>query len=201
MQSMQSISNPTISQCGTTPPLQTSNLRSLARAFLPLAAAILTLVLSTASSSFAGSATWKKIPATNDWQTAANWTPRTVPNGPLDTATFASSNQTGVDLAQFGDIEVNGIVFKPGASAFTISTELPNLIISGVGITNNSGIVQNFAPSGPAQITFLNGATAGSLTAFTNGGSITFGDTSTAGNATFTNNGLIRLAPSRRQAM
>jgi autotransporter-associated beta strand protein len=160
-----------------------SPLRSIARAFL------LTLLLGTASSSFAGSATWKKSPATNDWQTAANWTPRTVPNGPLDTATFASSNQTGVDLAQFGDIEVNGIVFKPGASGFTISTELPNLIISGVGITNNSGIVQNFAPSGPAQITFLNSATAGSLTAYTSFGTITFGGTSTAGNASFTNIG------------
>src|SRR6266480_7785191 len=103
-----------------------SPLRSLARAFLPSAAAILTLLLSTASSSFAGSATWKKVPASNDWQTAANWTPRTIPNGPDDTATFASSNQTTVDLAQFGEIEVNSIVFKPGASAFTISTEIPN---------------------------------------------------------------------------
>src|SRR5437870_8785065 len=115
-----------------------SPLRSLARAFLPSAAVILTLLLSTASSSFAGSAIWKKSPTTNDWQTASNWTPRTVPNGPGDTATFASSNITAVDLAQFGDIEVNGIVFKPGASAFTISNEIPNLIISGVGIMNNS---------------------------------------------------------------
>jgi hypothetical protein len=81
-----------------------SPLRSLARVFLPSAAAILALLVSTASSSFAGSATWKKSPATNDWQTASNWTPRTVPNGPGDTATFASSNQTGVDFAQFGDI-------------------------------------------------------------------------------------------------
>jgi autotransporter-associated beta strand protein len=85
-------------------------------------------------------------------------------------------------------------VFKPGASAFTISSELPNLIISGVGITNNSGIVQNFAPSGPAQITFLNGATAGNLTNFTNRGTITFGGTSTAGNATFNpNNGTVNF--------
>src|SRR5207249_11292203 len=102
--------------------------------------------------------------------------PRTVPSGPGDTATFASSNITAVDLAQFGDIEVNGIVFKPGASAFTISNEIPNLIISGVGIMNNSGIVQNFAP-GPAQITFLNAATAGNLTNFTNRGTITFDNT------------------------
>src|SRR6266550_5934954 len=89
-------------------------------AFLPAAAAILTLVLLTASSTFAGSATWKVSPTTDDWNTAANWTPRTVPNGPLDTATFASSRQTGVFFAS--DTEVNGIVFKPGASAFTIQS-------------------------------------------------------------------------------
>jgi autotransporter-associated beta strand protein len=195
---MQSINNSSTNGRGPTPPLETSNrnniqspLRSIARGcFLPSAAAILTLLLATASSSFAGSATWKKIPASNDWQTAANWTPRTVPSGPDDTATFASSNQTTVDLAQFGEIEVNSIVFKPGASAFTISTELPNLIISGVGITNNSGIVQNFAPTGPA-ITFRNGATAGNLTNFANRGTINFGDTSTASNASFTNNGQV----------
>src|SRR5438067_5046585 len=153
-----------------------------------LIAAILTLVLSTASSSFAGSATWKASPATNDWNTASNWTPRTVPNGPADTATFVRSNQT--DVLVTADIEVNSIVFNPRASAFTIDFPLgaPTLTISGVGITNNSGIVQNFAPSsGNTFITFLHSATAGSLTAFTNNGAVTFGDTSTADNSTFTN--------------
>src|SRR5262249_55110103 len=60
-----------------------------------------------------------------------------------------------------------------------------------VGITNNSGIVQNFLLNrGAAQIEFLNSATAGSLTAFTNFAiGITFGQTSTAGNATFNNIG------------
>ncbi len=86
--------------------------------FLPSVAAILTLLFSTASSSFAGSATWKQSPASGDWFTATNWTPRTIPNGPGDTATFASSNQT--DVLVTTDIEVNGIVFKPRASAFTI---------------------------------------------------------------------------------
>jgi len=156
--------------------------------------AILTLVLSTASSSFAGSATWKASPVTNDWNTASNWTPRTVPNGPADTATFVRSNQT--DVLVTTDIEVNGIVFQPRASAFTIDFPLnaPTLTISGVGITNNSGIVQNFAPSsGNTFITFLNSATAGSLTAFTNNGNITFAGTSTADNSTFTNNGQVNF--------
>ena len=59
--------------------------------------------------------------------------------------------------------------------------------ISGVGITNNSGIIQNFV-SGPTVINFFNHATAGSLTHFTNTGDVNFSDSATAGNATFTNN-------------
>src|SRR6266480_3510484 len=166
-----------------------SPLRSLERTFLSSAAAILTLLLSTASSTFAGSSTWKANPANGGWTIASNWTPATVPNGPADTATFATSNQRFL-VFEF-DIEVNGIVFNRGASAFTIAPQLaPTLTISGVGITNNSGIVQNFAPGpGSAQMVFLNSATAGSLTAFTNTGNITFGATSTADHATITNNG------------
>src|SRR6266576_3851590 len=136
-------------------------------ALLPSTTAILTLILSTASSTFAGSATWKASPATDDWNTAANWTPRTVPNGPADTATFSRSNQTGVFIAL--DTEVNGIVFNPRASAFTIASEptlTPALTVSGPGVTNNSGIVQNFVINpGGAQIFFLNSATVGMLTA------------------------------------
>jgi autotransporter-associated beta strand protein len=156
------------------------------------AAPLLTLLLATASSSFAGSATWKAAPATGDWFTATNWTPTTVPNGPADTATFASSNKRRPFIAF--NAEVNGIVFNPGASAFTIMNApgtSPTFTISGVGITNNSGIVQNFAfELAGAQILFLNSATAGSLTAFTTT-NMTFGGNSTAGNATFTNNGLV----------
>jgi autotransporter-associated beta strand protein len=148
--------------------------------------AMLLLLLSTASSTFADSATWKTSPATGDWNHAANWTPLTVPNGPSDTATFAASNTTGVSLS--ANTEVNGIVFNAGASPFTITVStqpLFNLTISGVGITNNSGIAQNFAALGYGQIVFRNSATAGSGTFF---GTIVFYDASTAGNGTFTNN-------------
>src|SRR5215510_6747541 len=50
-----------------------SPVRSLARAFLPSAAAILTVLLSTASSSFAGSATWKANAANGEWFNVDNW--------------------------------------------------------------------------------------------------------------------------------
>jgi autotransporter-associated beta strand protein len=86
------------------------------------------------------------------------------------------------------DTEVNGIVFNAGASPFTFINQAPTVTISGKGITNNSGIVQNFTP-GPGQITFTNSATAGSSTSFTNTGAIAFGGSSSAGNATFSNDG------------
>ena len=122
-----------------------------------VAIAMLLLLLSIASSTYADSATWKSSPATGDWNTAANWTPMTVPNGPSDTATFATSNRTAVSLSAY--TEVNGIVFNAGASAFTITVSPANLgrllTISGVGITNDSGVIQHFVTaSGPGILDF-----------------------------------------------
>src|SRR5438094_4369244 len=138
-----------------------------------VAIAMLLLLLSIASSTYADSATWKSSPVTGGWNTAANWTPTTVPNGPSDTATFATSNRTAVSLS--ADTEVNGIVFNPGASAFTITVR-PNLTLrfSGVGITNNSGIAQNFVAAADrlgnsAEIVFVNSASAANGTIINNG--------------------------------
>src|SRR5713226_1590069 len=98
------------------------------------------------NTAFAGSATWSSTPGSGDWNTAGNWTPQTVPNGPSDVATFATSNQAAVSLS--AQTEVNAITFDSGASPFTITTPANNsgfgLIISGVGVTNNSGTTQNF---------------------------------------------------------
>src|SRR3954462_5040010 len=66
----------------------------------------------------ADSATWKANPISGDWNTAANWTPMTVPNAPTDKATFATSNQTTVSNS--AAVEVDGVVFNAAASAFTI---------------------------------------------------------------------------------
>ncbi len=147
---------------------------------------VVALISFVATAAFAGSATWKANPGSGTWNTAANWTPATVPNGAADTATFAFSNIRSVFFA--ADTEVNGIVFNAGASPFTFINQAPTVTISGKGITNNSGIVQNFTP-GPGQIIFTNSATAGSLTSFTNTGAIAFGGSSSAGNATFSNDG------------
>ena len=48
------------------------------------------------SAVYAGSATWNLNPPSGEWNTAANWTPATVPDGPSDVATLGLSNQTSV---------------------------------------------------------------------------------------------------------
>ncbi len=178
-----------------------SSLRSRAWPFLLSAAAILAVLLSTASRTFADSATWQATPATGDWNTATNWTAGGPPNGPSDMAFFATSNTTAVSLS--ANTEVNGTVFNSGGSAFTITASpMFTLTISGVGITNNSGTAQNLVADidgagNFGTIAFTNSATAGSLTAFTangatfggaSGGTMQFFGTSTAGNGAFTIN-------------
>jgi hypothetical protein len=123
------------------------------------------LLISARSNAFGGSATWLASPTTGDWNTAGNWTAGGPPNGSADTATFALSNTTGVSVSQF--TVLNGIVFNAGASAFMIETGANVLRFDGVGITNNSGITQNFVAGFEATgsyglISFNNSATAGS---------------------------------------
>jgi autotransporter-associated beta strand protein len=153
----------------------------------------LVFLLLAAATAFAGSATWDLNPTDSVWNTATNWTPPTVPNGPADTATFGVSNRTDIENNSTDDIEVNGIVFNAGASAFTIAFGNASFFhaftISGVGITNNSGITQNFVIEdfgNAATMIFKNSATAGDQTVFTTlaSNSTEFHDTSTAGNAT-----------------
>jgi len=147
-------------------------------------AIILTLAIAALNSVYAGSATWNANPVDNDWNNPANWTPATVPNGPNDTATFGVSSTTEVSIT--APIEVNSIVFSPGASAFTITLPASGsivLTISGAGITNDSGGTQNFVTYGH-DISFHNNASADDATFAINGGNIIFSDDSTAANAT-----------------
>src|SRR4030095_15149795 len=150
-------------------------------------AIVLTLALGALRAVYADSATWNVNPISNDWNTAVNWMPNTVPNGPNDTATFDDSNITQLSLSD--GIEVDSIVFNPGAAAFPISNKRGvTLTISGAGITNNSGVLQNFVNH--SKINFRDQASAGEAV-FTNElsaeGSIIFYDSSTADRATVTN--------------
>jgi autotransporter-associated beta strand protein len=148
------------------------------------------------------SATWQVKPASGNWNDLLNWMPSSIPNGPADTAAFGLSTFTNVFLS--ANTEVNGIAFNAGASAYTISASPTfTLTLSGSGITNDSGIGQNFVAAVDSAghsgtIMFTGSATAGNLTTFTangslvaniDGGVITFRDISTAGMGTFVING------------
>jgi len=150
------------------------------------------------SVTYAISAQWDLDPISRNWNTAANWTPMGIPNGAADTATFGLSNTTNVSIS--ADTEVNAITFTSAATNPYTITARPGLTltISGVGIVNNSGTTQNFVTDSDTagHIKFANNATAGNGTAFTNSGSVEFSNTSveffnssTAGSATFTNEG------------
>ncbi len=150
----------------------------------------LTLTFAVGCNALGGSATWNSNPTTGDWNTAANWSPATVPNGPDDVASFATSSKTAVTLS--ATTEVDSIVFAAGASAFTIqmaSSFLP-LNVTGAGVINNSGTTQNFVVGATAFLNFSGTATAGSGIIYTASGSvgssaIYFSDSSSAADSTF----------------
>ena len=165
---------------------------------------VVTLSFGALNAAYADSATWNANPVDNDWSNPANWTPTTVPNGAADTATFGVSSRTNVSIT--APIQVNSIVFTPGASAFTITPSPVDprhpsvLTISGAGITNDSGITQNFVTSGDedigSSIIFTGFATAGNGTVLTNNGGpqlynsghTDFYDNASAGTAVVVNN-------------
>jgi autotransporter-associated beta strand protein len=158
----------------------------------------------------AGSATWGVNPTTNDWNMAANWNPRTVPNGPTDTATFPNSNTANPVI--HSSVELDALVFADSTlTAFTIvagessGQDVASLTLSGTGIVNNSDAliqavqaVPTLATNGITNvIAFRNSATLAAqgqaftfLTALGGGstglvgGEIQFFDNSTAGAAT-----------------
>ena len=149
--------------------------------------------------SFAGSATWNLNPTSGDWNTAANWTPATVPNGPDDVAFFGTSAITELTLSS--PIVVASSVYDADADGFTISNAgIASLTFAGAGIINPSTTPQSFvvdvdeANSG-GLISFTNSATISGLVNFTVAGQnrsgnpkfamIEFHDNSSAGTASF----------------
>lgn len=155
----------------------------------------------------AESATWDLNPANNDWNTASNWSPDTVPNGPADIATFEISNQTAISIS--APTEVNEIDFPGGASTFEITINpFMALTVSGAGIINNSGFIQKFVTisngeDSDSEIVFTNRANAGTLTRITNtaagvGGGVArarFKGDSSAGAAVILNEGSTAAVP------
>src|SRR5581483_2394893 len=142
-----------------------------------------------AAHSFAGSATWRINPSSNDWYTATNWRPQTVPDAHEDVATFGASRITNITLAD--RVTVDSIVFSPGADSYTITANpLTLLYVWGVGVVNNSGVTKSFVSDSTY---FFNQATAGSNVVYTQPEDsfygLVFTQQSNAGNATFINEG------------
>ena len=113
-------------------------------------------------------------------------------------AVFGLSTTTAVSLS--ANTEVGGLVFNAAANDFTITANSGvALTISGLGIINNSGVIQRFvAAGGNGAIRFTNGSTAGFNTSFTveggpatdgSFGAVEFHNGSSAGYATLTING------------
>lgn len=141
----------------------------------------------------AGSATWKLAPTSGDWNTAANWTPETVPDDSTDVATFGNSNSVAIFLS--AQTHVGTILFDPNAAAFTFSTTRHGLALFGAGVVNNSANEQNFVTGlqDGEIIAFHNNATAGKAVFSVRGDAfqpyVYFYDNATAGDATFFNYG------------
>ena len=160
---------------------------------LVLAAIRCSLLFVVPSVTYAISTQWDLDPISGDWNTAANWTPNGVPNGPADTATFGLSHTSDVSIS--ANTEVNSIIFTPAATnPYTITVNAGvTLTLSGTGITNNSGGAQTLVIGSDdnaelAQLHFTHGATAGNATIdFSNfevTNSMQFSDRSSAGSAT-----------------
>jgi autotransporter-associated beta strand protein len=156
---------------------------------------IVSLLVLVSQLTLAGSATWSANPTSDDWNTATNWTPNTVPNGPADIATFDFSNLASVTINK--STTVDSIVFNAGASAYTITdAAIKPLNISGAGIVNDSGLEQNLQVTEVAEIEMMNSATisgptsiylAGtSMTFDDDAGFIVFSDSSSPGDASIT---------------
>ena len=161
---------------------------------LIVAAIRCSLLFLVPSVTYAISAQWDLDPISFDWNTADNWTPNGVPNGPGDIATFGLSNTTFVRISE--DNEVNSIIFTPAATnPYTIrvggSNQTPiTLTLSGMGIINNSGIPPTFVLDSlevGARMRFTHSASAGnariSLAATD---SLSFFNRSTASSASIT---------------
>src|SRR5262245_9675572 len=131
-------------------------------------------------------ATWSTAPGSSNFNTAANWTPATVPTG---IAFFGASSTTSIAFQALPTTSVGTLQFNPGAPAYSFTTEngfSTSISITGTGIVNNSSNAPTFVIGNQANIFFRNGSSAGNATIITTAGGLTaFVDSATGGNARF----------------
>jgi autotransporter-associated beta strand protein len=175
-------------------------------------AAVLSCVVFGSASAWAQDATWDGD-AGNNWNSGSNWNPAAVPT---DEAFF---NEEGNDQAAptlTANANINSILFQAGAGNYDITTNGFRLSVNGSGVTNSSGVLQQFSNSGVGSTlrfqnsatisagiggieivngnngatVFLNSSSAGDARIVNGANGVTrFRDNSSAGNATISNDG------------
>jgi hypothetical protein len=150
---------------------------------------LLSLILGL-HTAYAGSATWNLDPGSNDWNTASNWDPATVPNSTTDIATFSASNTTSILTS--ANVDLASLVFAAGAPSYAIAIDRHlGLTFWGEGVRNDSGVEHTF--TGDGDFTFNESSSAGNDVSYgpPRGGCCTgnlfFNDNASAGSASFTN--------------
>jgi autotransporter-associated beta strand protein len=189
--------------------LGTSRAAGLRRRMTGLVGAAVAAVWFSGGPARAQDATWVANPAVvggaADFDTAANWTPATVPGSATNTgtATFGVSSGTNIRFSSF-NTELGGFTFTAGASNYTFTVAngaalqftVAGIVVNGgsATITNASSLeFSDSSTAGNAAITntgllrFFNNSTAGTATINNSGGQAVFGNSSTAGNATINN--------------
>jgi hypothetical protein len=132
-------------------------------------------------------ATWLLNPGTSDYNTAANWSPATVPTG---TAFFGATNVPNLTFSSAAT-GVGGWTFIAGAPAYTFTLGGSALLFNGAGIVINAGSV---TVDNLISLSFIGSSSAGSAVINNAGsGTIGFNGTSTAANAIINNAGRISL--------
>jgi autotransporter-associated beta strand protein len=147
-----------------------------------------------ASAAGAADGTWLLSPPSNQWINGANWTSNpTVPNG---TATFGASNTTNIAISS---AVVETMQINAGAPAYTFTISgLFFFGAGGLGIVNNSSNAPSFtiATGSAGTLAFLGATSAGNanINISDRFASVIFLTSSTASNATITNNGLLQFS-------
>ena len=137
-------------------------------------------------------------PVSSDWNTAANWSPATVPSG---TAIFGPSSVTSITFS--ANTAIGTLQFNSDAPAFTFGGPFSNnasLTVNGRGIVNN--LVPRPTISGGFFLSFVNGSTAGN--AILRGSSfnrLSFANTSSAASAAISSYNVINFLDSSTAGM
>ena len=134
----------------------------------------------------AQTATWNLTPGSNDFSTAANWTPAVVPSNfnASTTAIFGLSNTTDLGFSAAAS-SAGTFQFTAGAPAYTFES-FNTLTIRGLGIINASGQAPTFRALAEKDVlTFQGSSSAGNAALYFSGfAQGAFRQNSTAANAT-----------------